>query len=134
MNDEQINEVMRLADEIADYAWKQGLSDGAYSQAGHDRKSCDASRTELEAYLRTIGEPESVNAELLAIVHQTVGMIENTSIETGYCCCGDGMDGHASPMICGHSATDQGAYLAGLLYEDAKAAIAAAESTEGATK
>ena len=35
MNDEQINEVMRLADEIADYAWKQGVSDGAYSQADH---------------------------------------------------------------------------------------------------
>lgn len=135
MNDEQIKEVMRLADEIADYAWKQGLSDGAYSQSDHDRKSCDASRAELEAYLRTIGEPESVNAELLAIVHRTVGMIENTSIETGCCCCGDGMDGHASPMICGHSATDQGAYLADLLYEDAKAAIARAESSiEGSPK
>lgn len=128
MNDEQINEVMRLADEIADYAWKQGLSDGAYSQSDHDRKSCDASRAELEAYLRTIGEQEPVNARLLAIVHQTVGMIENTSIETGCCCCGDSMDGHASPLTCGHSATDQGAYFAGLLYEDAKAAIAAAKS------
>lgn len=59
MTDEQINEVMRLADEIADYAWKQGLSDGAYSQADHDRKSCDASRAALETYLRTIGEPEN---------------------------------------------------------------------------
>lgn len=59
MNDEQINEVMRLADEIADYAWKQGLSDGAYSQADHDRKSCDASRAALEANLRTIGDPEN---------------------------------------------------------------------------
>ena len=56
MNDEQIKEVMRLADEIADYAWKQGLSDGAYSQADHDRKSCDASRAALEAHLRTIDE------------------------------------------------------------------------------
>lgn len=59
MKDEQIKEVMRLADEIADYAWKQGLSDGAYSQADHDRKSCDASRAALEAYLRTIGDPEN---------------------------------------------------------------------------
>lgn len=59
MNDEQINEVMRLADEIADYAWRQGLSDGAYSQAGHDRKSCDASRAALETYLRTIARAES---------------------------------------------------------------------------
>ena len=59
MKDEQIKEVMRLADDIADYAWKQGLSDGAYSQSDHDRKSCDASRAELETYLRTIGEPEN---------------------------------------------------------------------------
>lgn len=59
MTEEQNKEVMRLADEIADYAWKQGLSDGAYSQADHDRKSCDASRAALEAYLRTIGEPEN---------------------------------------------------------------------------
>ena len=59
MNDDQIKEVMRLADDIADYAWKQGLSDGAYSQSDHDRKSCDASRAELETYLRTIGEPEN---------------------------------------------------------------------------
>ena len=60
LNEKHIKEVMRLADEIADYAWKQGLSDGAYSQADHDRKSCDASRAALEAYLRTIGtEPEN---------------------------------------------------------------------------
>lgn len=85
-------------------------------------------RDALTAELKALREQEPVNARLLAIVHQTVGLIENTSIETGYCCCGDGMDGHASPMICGHSATDQGAYLAGLLYEDAKAAIAAAKS------
>ena len=175
MNDEQINEVMR----------RYGICAGSSSEwSVHE---VGAGRKSLEAYLRTIGEPEntfplnpnaaskwahlqkhdgaeaigvvfrtgsgsvgslvdgrvvwadwlahpngskpeSVNAELLAIVHQTVGMIENTSIETGCCCCGDGMDGHASPMICGHSATDQGAYLAGLLYEDAKAAIARAES------
>ena len=65
MTEEQIKEVMRLADEIADYAWKEGLSDGAYSNAKQDRECRAESRAELEAYLRTIGEPESVNAELL---------------------------------------------------------------------
>ena len=65
MTEEQIKEVMRLADEIADYAWKEGLSDGAYSNATQDRECRAESRAELEAYLRTIGEPESVNAELL---------------------------------------------------------------------
>ena len=57
MNDEQIKEVMRRADEIADYAWKEGLSDGANSNAKQDRECRAESRTELEAYLRTIGEP-----------------------------------------------------------------------------
>ena len=88
----------------------------------------DATIKLLEERIAELREP--VNARLLAIAHQTAGIIENTSIETGYCCCGDGMDGHASPMICGHSATDQGAYLAGLLYEDAKSAIAAAEAQQ----
>ena len=90
----------------------------------------DATIKLQDEHIAKLREQKPVNARLLAIVHQTVGMIENTSIETGYCCCGDGMDGHASPMICGHSATDQGAYLAGLLYEDAKAAIAAAEAQQ----
>ena len=57
MNNEQIKEVMRRADEIADYAWKEGISDGAYSNAKQDRECRAESRTELEAYLRTIGEP-----------------------------------------------------------------------------
>lgn len=57
MTEDQIKKVMRLVDEIADYSWKQGVSDGSYSQADHDRKCCDDSRAELEAYLRTIGEP-----------------------------------------------------------------------------
>jgi len=59
MTEEQINEAMRLADEIADYAWKEGLSDGAYSNATQDRECRAESRAELEAYLRTIGEPEN---------------------------------------------------------------------------
>ena len=46
MTDEQINEVMRLADEIADYAWKEGLSDGAYSNAKQDRECRAESRAE----------------------------------------------------------------------------------------
>ena len=57
MNEKQIKEAMRLADEIADYAWKEGLSDGAYSNAKQDRECRAESRAELEAYLRTIGEP-----------------------------------------------------------------------------
>ena len=63
MTDEQINEVMRLADEIADYAWKEGLSDGAYSNAKQDRECRAESRAELEAYLRTFESRPKPDAE-----------------------------------------------------------------------
>ena len=54
MTEEQNKEVMRLADEIADYAWREGVSDGAYTNAKDDRECRAESRAELEAYLRTI--------------------------------------------------------------------------------
>lgn len=73
---------------------------------------------------------EPVNARLVDIARRTVGIIENTSIEAGFCCCGEGMDGHASAMMCGHSATDQGAYLANELHKEALEAIAAAEAQQ----
>jgi len=38
MTEEQNKEVMRLADEIADYAWREGVSDGAYTNAKDDRE------------------------------------------------------------------------------------------------
>ena len=53
MNEEQINEAMRLGELWATYAWKacsHGADETAKSQAG---------RAALEAYLRTIGEPEN---------------------------------------------------------------------------
>lgn len=54
MTEEQNKKVMRLADEIADYAWREGASDGAYTNAKDDRECRAESRAELEAYLRTI--------------------------------------------------------------------------------
>ena len=59
MTEKQNKKIMRLADEIADYAWREGVSDGAYTNAKDDRECRADSRTELEAYLRTIGEPEN---------------------------------------------------------------------------
>ena len=59
MNEEQINEAMRLGELWAAYAWK------ACSHGADETVKSQAGRAALEAYLRTIGEPESVNAELL---------------------------------------------------------------------
>ena len=59
MNEEQINEAMRLGELWVTYAWK------ACSHGADETVKSQAGRAALEAYLRTIGEPESVNAELL---------------------------------------------------------------------
>ena len=66
MNDEQIKEVMRRADDYAFIASCE-TERSADSDPGCDeeREETCSSRAALEAYLRTIGEPESVNAELL---------------------------------------------------------------------
>lgn len=103
-----------------------------YDNAGHlERLGALARENEdLKRRLAELEKQEPVNARLLGVAHQVVGLIENTSIQAGYCCCGDGMDGHASPMLCGHSATDQGAYLASLLYKEAQSAIASAEAQQ----
>ena len=85
LNEEQIKEVMRRADEIADYAWKEGVSDGAYSNAKQDRECRAESRTELEAYLRTIGKPESVNAEMLEALKAARESVSDGLETTGSC-------------------------------------------------
>lgn len=34
-------------------------------------------------------------------------LIENAPVSSGVCCCGDSMDSHQDPMVCGHSPVDQ---------------------------
>ena len=53
MNDDQINEAMRLGELWATYAWK------ACSHGADETVKSQAGRAALEAYLRTIGEPEN---------------------------------------------------------------------------
>jgi len=53
MNEEQINEAMRLGELWATYAWK------ACSHGADETVKSQAGRAALKAYLRTIGEPEN---------------------------------------------------------------------------
>jgi len=53
MNEEQINEAMRLGELWAAYAWK------ACSHGADETVKSQAGRAALQAYLRTIGEPEN---------------------------------------------------------------------------
>lgn len=58
-------------------------------------------------------------AEAKRIIEGLVGLLGNCSVESGVCCCGDDMARHASPMCCGHSPVDSGAYYADGLLKDA---------------
>jgi len=61
---------------------------------------------------------------LRTLLNRWVGVIEQCTVTTGYCCCGDSMENHSDPMICGHVAVDMGAYHVGLLLDDTRAALA----------
>ena len=62
--------------------------------------------------------------ELLKIAEDVIGMLENCSVESGVCHCGDDMARHSSAMSCGHAPVDMGSAYAAHLYEKARAAIA----------
>ena len=62
--------------------------------------------------------------ELLKVVEGVIGLLGNCSVESGVCCCGDSMEGHPSPMACGHAPVDSGARAAEELYGQAVEALA----------
>lgn len=67
-----------------------------------------------------------VGPELLKATQSLLGCIENCEVLSGCCCCGDDMNGHGLPMVCGHEAVDSGSYYTGLAVEAVEAAIAKA--------
>ena len=49
--------------------------------------------------------------------------VEHADFEDGWCCCGDDMLHHQSPMDCGHTPVDMGEYHASLAIKKARAAL-----------
>ena len=49
--------------------------------------------------------------------------VEHADFEDGWCCCGDDMLHHQSPMDCGHTPVDMGEYHASLAIKEARAAL-----------
>ena len=43
--------------------------------------------------------------------------IAHAQVSSGVCCCGDAMNGHASPMTCGHSPVDMWDYAVSSLLD-----------------
>ena len=64
--------------------------------------------------------------DLLAIAKDVLGMLQNCSVTSGVCCCGEEIDRHSRAMDCGHTPVDSGAYYAQSLFKDVTAAIAKA--------
>lgn len=44
--------------------------------------------------------------QLREALNTWIGIASNCSIESGCCCCGESMEKHSSPMMCGHSPVD----------------------------
>lgn len=74
--------------------------------------------------LKELAKVEKQRDELLKIAKDVIGMLENCSVESGVCHCGDDMARHSSAMSCGHAPVDIGSTYAAHLYEKARAAIA----------
>jgi len=52
-----------------------------------------------------------------ARIEQLTNFIKHAQVSSGVCCCGDSMEGHPSPMTCGHSPVDMWDYHSGELLE-----------------
>lgn len=52
-----------------------------------------------------------------ARIEQLTNFIKYAQVSSGVCCCGDSMEGHPSPMTCGHSPVDMWDYYSGELLE-----------------
>lgn len=52
-----------------------------------------------------------------ARIEQLTNFIKYAQVSSGVCCCGDSMEGHPSPMTCGHSPVDMWDYHSGKLLD-----------------
>ena len=52
-----------------------------------------------------------------ARIEQLTNFIKYAQVSSGVCCCGDSMEGHPSPMTCGHSPVDMWDHAVGKLLD-----------------
>lgn len=68
-------------------------------QAGFQKFTREASRADTA---------EAREKALREACEQAHGIFLNCEVTSGTCCCGDDMQRHSDPMVCGHSPVDQG--------------------------
>ena len=63
---------------------------------------------------------DRLKQQLAAEQAKNVGLLDfiaRAQVSSGVCCCGEPMDGHSSPMSCGHSPVDTWDYAVGKLLD-----------------
>ena len=81
---------------------------------------------EAEASLERLARAEVAEAERDQLREALDGLltsVEHADFADGWCCCGDDMLHHQSPMDCGHTPVDMGEYHAFLAIKKARAAL-----------
>ena len=68
-------------------------------------------------------QPDAREAALREALDGLLTLVEHANFEEGWCCCGDDMLHHQSPMDCGHTPVDMGEYHASLAIKEARAAL-----------
>ena len=82
--------------------------------------------SEAEASLARLERAEKAEAERDQLREALDGLltsVEHADFADGWCCCGDDMLHHQSPMDCGHTPVDMGEYHASLAIKKARAAL-----------
>jgi len=67
------------------------------------------------------------NKRFREMMTRAIVIIENCNVESGVCCCGDGMKNHPNPMSCGHYPVDHGGYYSGMFIKAAKSLLSSFE-------
>ncbi len=65
---------------------------------------------EIHSLQQQLAAEQANNAKLM-------DFIAHAQVSSGVCCCGDAMNGHASPMTCGHSPVDMWDYAVSSLLD-----------------
>ena len=60
-----------------------------------------------------------------------LGIASNCSIESGCCCCGESIENHSSPMMCGHSPVDMADSVVRGAIQKTDEALSAIKESEG---
>jgi hypothetical protein len=94
----------------------------------------ERSRRRLESLMagadRRVEVVEAESARLRDALETCLTTMERADFADGWCCCGDDMLKHSSPVHCGHTPVDMGEYNASLAIKNARAALNAGKEPE----